>query len=294
MLERLHLTGWQKHSDLEVEFGPITSICGPSNAGKSSVLRALKWAMTNKPSGSKFIKRGEKECRVEVAIDGRMVVRERGRDNCYLLDGTRYEALAGGVPDDVVRVFDVGECNYQSQAEGTLYWFALSDGEVAKELNKVVDLSLIDSVMKSINSKVRKQEQELDGARTKWEQAKISVASLDWVENAAEAIAAIEALRLVSQEKRERLTALRLLIGEIEELQSSTADAVPERELVELEELFIRRREVIEQRRSLLRLVEQIEEAEREIERLTEEWRAETKALRDQMGDVCPTCRRSL
>jgi AAA15 family ATPase/GTPase len=40
-MKKLRIKNFQIHKDLEIEFGPITTIVGPSDIGKSAVLRAL-------------------------------------------------------------------------------------------------------------------------------------------------------------------------------------------------------------------------------------------------------------
>lgn len=95
--------------DVEVEFGNLTAITGPTNHGKSSIYRAIKWALYNVPSGDKFIRdipvrneNGEIElddlgnpvmkkagmCYVELVFDdGTSIIRKRnsGSVNKYIL-----------------------------------------------------------------------------------------------------------------------------------------------------------------------------------------------------------------
>ena len=74
MLEKLRIINFQKHEDLTVSFDDrITTIVGPSDVGKSAVLRALRWVLTNQPDGSGFIREGEKNASVVLRVDGRTI-----------------------------------------------------------------------------------------------------------------------------------------------------------------------------------------------------------------------------
>ena len=48
MLKRLRIKNFQKHGKVDISFDPhVTCIVGDSDAGKSSLLRALHWFLTN-------------------------------------------------------------------------------------------------------------------------------------------------------------------------------------------------------------------------------------------------------
>lgn len=58
---KLRIQNFQAHKDTTIEFDRITTIVGgPSDTGKSAVLRALKWVVKNEPKGTSFIRDGDK------------------------------------------------------------------------------------------------------------------------------------------------------------------------------------------------------------------------------------------
>lgn len=89
MLESIRLKNFQKHRAIEIEFDPlVTCITGQSGAGKSSILRAIRWICINRPSGDSFIRHGKKGTVGELTVDGVKVIRKKGSGkNEYLLAG---------------------------------------------------------------------------------------------------------------------------------------------------------------------------------------------------------------
>ncbi len=64
-LVSLQLVNFQVHTGLIIDFSPgITTIVGPTDHGKSSILRALRWVCLNDLSGEQFIREGRKSCAV--------------------------------------------------------------------------------------------------------------------------------------------------------------------------------------------------------------------------------------
>jgi DNA repair exonuclease SbcCD ATPase subunit len=52
MIKRIEIKNFQAHKNTEIDFDPgVNVISGASDAGKSSIFRALLWVITNRPSG---------------------------------------------------------------------------------------------------------------------------------------------------------------------------------------------------------------------------------------------------
>lgn len=164
MLNKLKLYNFQAHRKLILEFDPrITTIKGPSDVGKSAILRALRWLALNDIGGDDFISWGEKEAVVILEFDrkgpGRdipfKVVRRKGTENVYKLDGEIYKAFgAGKVPDNIEEALALNEINFQRQHDKP-FWLDETAGEVSRQLNRVIDLSVIDTAMANAGKMVR-------------------------------------------------------------------------------------------------------------------------------------------
>lgn len=77
-IARVVLDNFQSHVHSEFTFGPgLNVIVGPSDNGKSAVLRAINWVLYNEPKGTGHVRIGTRECRVAVTMsDGAEIARE--------------------------------------------------------------------------------------------------------------------------------------------------------------------------------------------------------------------------
>ena len=99
MIRKLRIRNFQRHEQLDINIDTkVVAITGPTDTGKSSVLRALRWATMNKPSGIGHIRDGCDQVEVTVKLDdGTQIKRSRSKTkNSYLIKR-----------DGVVNRFDV-------------------------------------------------------------------------------------------------------------------------------------------------------------------------------------------
>lgn len=156
MIERLLLQQFQAHEKLDLQLGPLTVFVGNNGAGKSTVLRALRWVLVSRPSGKSVLRWGTKWCRVQAKVEGRRVGKERRRNsNTYYLGTDPYEAPGQKVPDPIAAVLQVDEqLNFQHQFDGP-FLLNLTGGQAATELNRIADLGLVDQVLTVVAQEVR-------------------------------------------------------------------------------------------------------------------------------------------
>lgn len=164
MLKSLKLYNFQAHRKRLIQFDPaITTIRGPTDVGKSAVLRALRWLALNDTGGDEFVSWGADEAVAIVEMTNSYrggsfdakIVRRKGCENVYKLNGQVFKAFgAGKVPDVIAEVLGLCEINFQKQHDKP-FWLDDPAGEVSRQLNKVIDLSVIDTAMSNAAKMVR-------------------------------------------------------------------------------------------------------------------------------------------
>jgi exonuclease SbcC len=209
LLESLELEDFQRWDRLLIEFGPgVTCLQGPTDAGKTAVLRALRWLVLNLPLGGRFTRHGQSSCRALLKLDGRELLRLRGKDdNLYSLDGEDYRAFKADVPPAVSQLLALGEVNFQRQLDAP-YFLTLPAPEVSRQLNAVVDLGVIDGTLSAAAARLR----ETSGAAE------------SLLREVAEASAEVDNLTYVDKLSTD-LTALEVLEGRIAEARSKRSQA---------------------------------------------------------------------
>lgn len=215
MITSLSIRGFQAHKKLTLDVDPhVTTIVGPTDSGKSAILRALRWLMTNQPNGDAFIRHGAEKAVVSLSVDGHTIQRSKGKANQYQLDDQIFEAFgAGNVPEPIARILQIGDGNFQRQHDSP-FWFALSAGECSRQLNEIVDLGLVDDVLAFLNGEVRAGASSVRVSEERLDEARRQRASLKWT---AEADAALKGVKAAKAEAErialERDTAAKL-VGE--------------------------------------------------------------------------------
>jgi exonuclease SbcC len=190
MFKRLIIENFQAHRKLELDFDEcVTTIVGPSDVGKSAVIRALTWLATNRPSGTEFIRDKQKNTCVTLEVDDHTITRERSKSwNRYTLDGKVFTAFGTEPPSEILTVLNLSDLNFQAQHDAP-FWFQESAPEVSRQLNQIVDLSIIDSTLANLDkgrrdalAKVKALEQEVEDAAT-------LRSSMAWAKKASEDLA---------------------------------------------------------------------------------------------------------
>jgi exonuclease SbcC len=179
-LRRLVVENFQSHEHSEVIFGPgLNVIVGPSDFGKSALVRALRWLYYNEPRGANFIRVGARTCRVMVELDdGTAVTRLRSisgkKENQYILQRQGEEKQVyvdlREVPLEIVQVLDVRkmqvdernsvELNLGGQLEGP-FLLAENGAVRAKVIGQLGGVHILDWAQKSTGTDLRRlREQE--------------------------------------------------------------------------------------------------------------------------------------
>jgi|GEM_PF-2911869 len=157
MWVRLKLVNFQNHGKLTVPFGPgVTTLVGKTGAGKSAVVRALRWVCFNRPSGNSMVAHGAGAAMVSLVTATAKVVRKKGPGaNVYALDGNKLVAFGADVPDLVADALSVGPASFQRQHD-PLFWIALPPAELTKKFNELTGMADAVRVKAALTSKDKK------------------------------------------------------------------------------------------------------------------------------------------
>lgn len=217
MIERLLIQNFQRHRKLAIDFpAGITTIVGPSDAGKSAILRALRWVATNNPGGDAFVRHGAGGCTVRLVVDGRTITRRRSTDgetNTYNLDKAEYRAFGRGVPADIELLLNMGPVCWQRQHDAP-FWFSESPGEVSRQLNAIVNLGVIDEKLAHTARELHRGRVRLEVAEEALTTAKAEHDGLAWVRVFENDLTVVEDAEDEAAVKRGRVVACAALVAD--------------------------------------------------------------------------------
>lgn len=292
MLSKLTLVNFQAHTKMTLELDKrITVLTGPSDVGKSSVLRALEWLCLNRPSGNEFIHHGKEFAKVTLEVDDRTIIRKRGKENQYFLDEKEFKALGQGtVPQEISALLNVGDPNFQNQLHPP-YWFLKSPGEVSRELNSIVNLGEIDRVLSNLASMLRQTRARVLVVGGRLDEAKTKEEELEWVRSATYDLEALEQLEREKNDLEEELESLESLLKNIQEYEQVAATQIPKKELQVMDDLTKQWIAFQDRIDSLKELMAQLDEAKKELDEVEQELEHEIEHFqKETKGENCPVC----
>lgn len=163
-IKSLQLVNFQSHKDTHISFDEgLTVILGPTDQGKSAIIRALKWVLYNEPRGSDFITVGCKNCKVTLEMnDGTVIIREReGNKNRYILkkDGQEqiFEGFGNNVPLEIIKAHGIPKIRIDRDSAATVnlaeqleapFLISESGSTRAKALGQLVGVHIIDAAQR--------------------------------------------------------------------------------------------------------------------------------------------------
>jgi DNA repair protein SbcC/Rad50 len=222
MISSLTIEGFQCHQHLELELDPhCTVLTGNNGVGKSAVVRALKWLALNIWDGKadQMITWDTDKAVVVAKVGKDTIVREKGpKTNLYILNGNVLEAVGvGKVPDPVARIINMTEESFQEQLDPA-FWFNLTAGQVAKSLNKIVNLSSIDTSLDNVASELRTAREAVKVTEQRITEATNIKESLAWTVDQDAKLKELEALDASIEEKRSQIEALASVLAKAREM----------------------------------------------------------------------------
>lgn len=192
-IKSIKLKNFQAHRDLQVDFVPgVNTIVGPTNVGKSSIFRAVRWLVEHKPI-SGFPTFDTDDTRVGIKSDSGVVTRfKNSKGYGYRIGSQDFVACGTNQPSEVQQALGLAEINLQGQHDPP-FLLTLTPGQMAKELNRIVDLSIIDKAMAASASAATAAKAQATAIETLVATHETQANQLAWVLRAEEELEAIEA-----------------------------------------------------------------------------------------------------
>ena len=190
MFKKVVLHNFQGHKDTEIELDPvITALVGTSRAGKSSVLRALRWLFYNSPSAGKpsHWVESKDDSSVSIEEDSTTITRIRGKaGNGYDMTGfSPFRAIGTKVPPQVASFLNLSDINFSGQHDAP-FLLSKTPGEVGRYLNTLIDLDIIDEKLAKAASSKKEVATKLKFLKEDLAKKQAELSALSWVDSAQE------------------------------------------------------------------------------------------------------------
>lgn len=174
---RLELENFQSHARTVLDLtSGLNVVVGPSDQGKSALIRGLRWLIYNEPRGTDFMRTGSATCRVKVVLDtGETIIRERtSSKNRYIQqrlgeEEQIFEGFGNTIPWEISSILQMPKIaldtdknltlNLASQLESP---FLLEEGGTsrAKMIGRLTGVHIIDAAMRATTRDLMTAQQE--------------------------------------------------------------------------------------------------------------------------------------
>lgn len=194
MIQSLKLTNFQSHDKTELTFSPrVNAIVGCTDSGKSSIIRSLCMAITNKPSGDSCIRNGTDTLCVDVGLSDGTVTRAKGKTNQYVVNDTVLKAFGQSVPEEVVSLFRIDPTICIQKQSSPYFLLHSSESERGKLLDKFCNMAIASGSVAMARRSVLRADKEADGYKEALAPLKGKKAALDAFLAQRDTVATIEA-----------------------------------------------------------------------------------------------------
>ena len=166
----MKICNFQSHRSTVLEFSRgINVICGRSTSGKTAIIRAIQWLITNRPLGLRFFSNFAKETEsTQVSLvteEGNTIkLTKSGSGSEYFMDGPPYDrelwsGIGASIPDLVTKALNIDETNVQNQLDEH-FLITSSPGEVARVLNQITKIEKVDGWISSLTSDINSKNRD--------------------------------------------------------------------------------------------------------------------------------------
>jgi exonuclease SbcC len=235
-IKKIEINNFQSHTNSTIELtNGINVLTGSSNNGKSAILRAIQWVVTNTPTGTDFINLNHETASVTLYLsNGYSVTRTKsksGNVNTYeiKLNGIRTTAdvLTGfgkGVPIEVREAlgFNRPEFNFSNQLESA---FLISDSpkDRAETIGNLDELGTIDKALTETNDDIRLNQRQLKTMDSEMKKNLKEISDLDVeIKKRNKFLKVLNRLKEEIEEIQKRVEQSELSLSKLRELKSET------------------------------------------------------------------------
>ena len=191
-IEQVRLKNFQRHTDLRLSLSPgVTAIIGASDTGKSAIVRAMRWLVEHKPITG-LQTHGTEDTRVGIKTAAGTVIRFKDKKEYgYSVNGKKFLATASVQPVGVKQILGMEPINFQGQHD-PVFLLSLTPGQMAKELNRIVNLGAIDVAISDVNARISKAKVAAEVWESNIKDNQKIVDALAWVADADANLMALE------------------------------------------------------------------------------------------------------
>lgn len=289
-LKSIHLQNFQSHEDTTLELSEgMNVIWGPSDNGKSSIIRGTRLVVSNRPQGEDFRRHDTKKTQVTIEKDKFNVQRRRtDSKNEYELNGQIYKALRTSVPEDIFNALNLTETNIQSQHE-VYFLIDKSPGQRSKILNEVAGLEIMDKIISRTNSDIRSINSDIKHVTAELRDDQTNILQLEWVKEADAFLKKLENYQASIEKKEDFHETVMTIVTAIENVEKEKEKLMSDKCIKTIDSLIKEEehiKRIEEKLTKITNLVDRIEATQKKLDSITVIDVSELEKLQDKIDSL--------
>jgi DNA repair ATPase RecN len=200
-IKSIQIQNFQSYKSTKLQFDPgVNVIVGSSDSGKSAILRAMLWAIFNRPSGESFKSYWGGDTAIDIELEDKTISREKGKENLYIVSSDNpdeaeieFKAFGTGIPEEIESLLNISDINIQRQMDAP-FLLSSTPGEVGRILNQAVRLDIIDRAQSNIRSTLKQEKNSLLNAQGTMANKQEELEKYKWLQKAEGCVAKLETI----------------------------------------------------------------------------------------------------
>ena len=230
-LEKAELINFESHKNTVIEFDGkgLNALTGPSDSGKSGIVRAIKFVIQNEPKGADFIRLGAKRATVRLHFSNKKII-ERSRTKTsageYIVTDengveTEFKGFGNNIPMEVLNAHQMPKVELATGVERSLNvayqldgHFMLSDSPAsrASAIGRLTGVHLVDAAIREKSKEMRALTVDTNTAEARIEELNEELTQYEFVDEEEKALQTIKGFIMAAEQlekKLDNLTSLR-------------------------------------------------------------------------------------
>lgn len=300
MIDYLRVQNFQSHHKTELQFDPgVNVIIGTSDAGKTALIRALKWVVFNraphkrKVKGDSFRSNWGGKTVVRIGVDNKTIKHIKDHHTSYTYNGITFKSTGMSVPKEIVDALNFNEINLQQQFDQP-FLLNSSPGDVALHFNRIAHLDSIDHGLKQIQTQIRSTENQLVFDR---QNLKETLLNFKKFKNLDELDGMLNAVEQQERSRISLISSIKQIVKHVDAVNAIDNECTQYEQLIRVKnevyqalDLYAKLKNTRDQTEELQGIIDQLDEIKSNIvmkEALLENLR---KKFNKIFPDICPLC----
>jgi exonuclease SbcC len=290
MINKLEIQNYESHKHTILEFVPdINIIVGQTDSGKSAIRRSLNWIINNKPAGDSF--RTYDSDNTTIILNDN-IKRIKGKENKYIFNNQEYKAFGQNVPEVIKKELNFSDINIQKQLD-TPFLLSNSAGDVAKYLNKIVNLDIIDTTLSKIEQKKRYHKNKIEYLKNDLEKHNNQLDEYNNLDNLEKKLEELEYVQIEERNFRNEYSKMKILLGKYKNLLTKANEFIILKEEIKINKnlkIYEEIEKIKLKSKKIFILLEKIKNLNKKLEKIKKEIEKKEELFTTQMPNICPLC----